>query len=550
MFEEISNSFPGHISPKTIERFDEYSLTCTALDTTPEVALAQSAKILKQAESIPGRDRFELLIEFQGDPITVTSTQNDALRSIADHLGAHDEAGEFSYEITIRKSISNVLSVYCLKSIGQYLKDEELPSILAALDGRFDKGISFECLCETYAFGSNTIRFWPKGKVSAIEGNDLRAQVLNSFRDNSYSSGLKTNFLPSDFKLIERSGTSIDNFMDKACALLSTVYLSNSSQMIQASRIKYKLLGYKSIEGEAELSDLVKAKDSLFKLYDWAYGVGGSADRIGLARNVVSLHVDRLEDIEDHPGLWNAIHSNYQIYLKANVASYLEVKNKITEFLIESTSKTHALAEDLVGSLKNSIFIILTFILTVVVINGFKDTGQAVIFSVSYFYIILLLCITLTIWIAGTCLTAIHRFDKSAETTTEVLNLGYSRILLSSEISESITPINQKNRSYLKSQCKRYFFYWLLITTVLIGGFGVGHKLFGTPPAQLASSRTPQQKLSPASTVDTVKLQSDQRNHTRPATKATENFISPLKLLHQQDGKVREQIPGQKKTSN
>ncbi|MFU3529882.1 hypothetical protein ACM7KD_23135 [Pseudomonas aeruginosa] len=538
MFEEIANSFSGQVALKAVERFDEYSLICTTINTTPEVALSQSAKLLKQAESIPERDKFELQIEFQGDPITIVSTQSDALRSIADHFEAHDEAGEVRYEITIRKSISNALSIYCLKSLGQYLASEDLPSVLAALDGRFDKGISFECLCETYACGSNTIRFWPKGKVAAIEGNDLRSQVFNTFRDNSYSSGLKTNFLPSDFKLIERTGiTSIDNFMDKACALLSAVYLANSSQMVQPCRVKYKLIGYKSIEGEVELSDLLKAKDSLFKIYDWAYGVGGSADRIGLARNVVSLHVDRLEDIEDHPGLWNAIHSNYQIYLKANVASYLEVKNKITEFLIESTAKTHALVEDLINSLKNSIFVILTFILTVVVVNGLKDSGQAVIFSTSYFYIVLLLCITLTIWIVGSSLTAIRRFDNSAETTTEVLNLGYSRILLSSEISDSIAPINQKNRSYLVRQCWRYFSYWVLITIVLIGGFWIGHKAFGTDSMQVTvSPSTLQEKEPPANPGNYIKPQPDKRNHA-PVIEATDKFISPLKLPHQRDVK-------------
>jgi hypothetical protein len=266
--------------------------------------------------------------------------------------------------------------------------------------------------------------------------------------------------------------------------------LASGSQIQSPERLSYKLVGYKSMEGEAAFAEFVPALQGLYKIYDRANGVGGSADRIGLARNVVSLQVDRLQDVSDHSSLWNAIHSNYQIYLKGNVASYLEVKSKIAEFLVESTAKAHALVEDLVDSLKNSVFVMLTFLLTVVVVNGFKDTGTTVIFSAAYFWIVAVLCVGLTVWVVGTCRGAIRRFDNSAQTTAEVLQLAYGRILLSSEINENIEPINIGNRKYLVRQCWRYALYWFLIAVLLIGGFGFGYLNFGRvlpAPAQIAS---------------------------------------------------------------
>ena len=209
--------------------------------------------------------------------------------------------------------------------------------------------------------------------------------------------------------------------------------------------------------------------------------------------------------------MWNAIHSKYQIYLKGNVASYLEVKSKIAEFLVESTAKAHALVEDLVDSLKNSVFVMLTFLLTVVVVNGLKDTGATVIFSAAYFWIVVVLCVVLTVWVVGTCRGAIRRFDNSAQTTAEVLQLAYGRILLNSEIKENIEPINIGNRKYLVRQCWRYALYWLLIAVLLMGGFWFGYLNFGRV--------LPVPEQVPSKTMHPVNSNAVQLVPTRPVSK-------------------------------
>lgn len=478
MFEQVVATFDGKTNLDVTERLDEYRLVFGAVDIAPQTALAQVLQLLTLANNLPSRDRFELQVDFQGDTLSLTDTSETGRETIASHLNAHVDQGEVRYELIVKKSVDRALSIYCLSSFGLYLEGEELAIVLTALGSRFKDGIAFECLCPVSACGSDTLRFWPQGQMTS-GGNtmpSMRLQVLTSFRDNSYSAGLRTDLLPSDFHLIQRTEVAtIDAFMDKACAALCAIYLSSSSQMLPSERLSYKLVGYKSVEGEAAFTELVPALPGLYKIYDWAYGVGGSADRIGLARNVISLHVDRLQDVTDHSSLWNAIHSNYQIYLKGNVASYLEVKNKIAEFLVESTAKAHALVEDLVDSLKNSVFVMLTFLLTVVVVNGLKDTGAIVIFSAAYFWIVVVLCVALTIWVVGTCFGAIRRFDNSAETTAKVLELGYGRILLISEINENIEPINARNRTYLVKQCWRYALCWSLIAVILMGGFGLGY---------------------------------------------------------------------------
>ena len=529
MFEKIAALFDGKTSLSVVERLDEYRLVFEAADIAPQIALAQAGQLLTLVETLPARDRFELRIEFQGDALSLTDTSDVGWASLASHLQAHEDQGEVRYELIVRKGADAALSIYCLSAFGRYLEDEELANVLTSLGSRFKEGIAFECWCSVNACGSDTIRFTPKGQLptAASSTPSMRSQVLTCFRDNSYSAGLKTDLLPSDFHLVQRTSVdAIDAFMDKACAVLCAVYVANGSQILPSQRLSYKLVGYKSMEGEATFDELMPALPGLYKIYDWAYGVGGSADRIGLARNVVSLQVDRLQDVSDHSSLWNAIHSNYQIYLKGNVASYLEVKSKIAEFLVESTAKAHALVEDLVDSLKNSIFVMLTFLLTVVVVNALKDEGGTVIFSAAYCWIVVVLCVVLSVWVVGTCRGAIRRFDNSAQTTAEVLQLAYGRILLSSEISENIGPINTRNRKYLVRQCWRYALYWIVIAVLLMGGFGLGYSHIGRAQVGPAPVTSQVERPSNTGTVKQVPTPPASEVRLHPADSSKEGSVS------------------------
>ena len=477
MFEQIANAFEHKASLTVTERLDEYRLVFEAADLDPKVALEQAEQLLTLTKKLPSRDRFELQVDFQGDSLSLTNTSEAARSALASLLQAHEDCGDARYALIVKKGGDGVLSIYCLSAFGRYLETDELENVLTALSNRFRDSIAFECLCPVDACGSDTLRFRPEGQMdlSGATNPSFRAQVLTSFRDNSYSAGIGIDLLPSDFHLVHRTGVdAVDNFMDKACAVLCAIYLANGSQIHRNKTLSYKLIGYKSMEGQVNFVELVPALLGLYKIYEWAYGVGGSSDRIGLARNVVSLQVDKLQDIRDNSNLWNAIYSNYQIYLKGNIVSYLSVKNKITEFLIESTAKTHALVEDLISSLKNGVFVMLTFMLSVVLVGGLKGGGTDIIFSLTYFWVVVVLCTSLTAWMVGTCRATIRRFDNLALTTENILRLGYSRILLDGEISDSIDPINARNRTYLVRQCWRYTFYWLLIAILFIGGFWGG----------------------------------------------------------------------------
>lgn len=529
MFENIAKHFSEVYQLKVHERLDEYRLTAIGTGITPDEARSQALQLLSATKGIPIRDDFELQLSFDGDLITITRTDIRPEDKVISHLGSHDGHGEATLDLRVRKSADGVLSVYCLTELGTYLSNEDLSTALAALTSRFQQCLIFESQVPIKEFGSDSIRFVSRASAPQIQCPH-RLQTLSCFRDNSNTTNLKSELLPSDFYLTTRSEVpEINEFMDTACAALCAVFLSNSSQLLPQSRLSYKLLGYKTLEGEVTLTNLKAALAALYKIYEWAYSVGGSSDRIGLARNVISLHVDGLEEISDHPGLWNAIHSNYQIYLKANVHAYLEVKGKIAEFLVESTAKTQALVEDLISSLKNSLFAVMTFLLTVVIVNGLKDSGSNVIFSAPYLAVVTILCALLSCWILFISAAIVKRFDKSASITSEVLKLGYGRVLLESEISDSVGPIVKQNRDHLVDQCWLYGKCWMAVAALMIGGFALGTFLNPSSPSNLELSPKAKTITTPAAiTQESVKeLTSGSSNSNTAQNKVGLELKSP-----------------------
>jgi hypothetical protein len=181
---------------------------------------------------------------------------------------------------------------------------------------------------------------------------------------------------------------------------------------------------------------------------------------------------------------YSAVHSNYLIYLKGNVDSYLEIKNKINDVILDSTNKTYTIVDDLLSSFKNNIFIIITFLLTVLLVNGLKDNGAKEIFSKEYLSVVIIVAIISYAWAIFMEKDITERFDESSSTVKELLINNYSSIIMVSEIEDTIDPIIIKNKAYLNRQKKKYMKYWVytILSFVLI--YWTSYSYFNDPQIQ------------------------------------------------------------------
>lgn len=489
-----------------IERFDSFEARYARSQAAPYL-VQHLEEIVHILSAIPSRDRFRLTIEIGGDFKTISAATE--VNTLVEHINAfHDEKESTTLRIEIQKSVERqTLSVYSLTALGTYLEIAPLSDVLNALVKRHEGHLIFDCLIDSPGYGTQSLIFVRKKEAPPIRefSAEERRRSQNILKANTHTSKIVGGLLPQDFLVTSPVGfPSIDKFLARAGAAVSAMCLSNVSQ-ITGNQIDYQINGYKLLAGSVESAEkLVDEAGSLVRLAEWACGSEGSSDKLGLARNVITLCTERLEDLLGRQEIWDTVQSNYQIYLKENISTYLEVRNKLAELLSETTHKTHALAESLLDSVRNAILIVLSFVLSVVVINGIKDTNAQTIFSSIYLAIVIALLALTTVAVFASKADALSRFNQSADATSNLLKRMYVHVMVPAEIEQQVEPTILENRAYLERQIQKYQRFWLIFALLVTILFVAGYFSFGQQVSKTSdttnSSQATTEKVPPAPT--------------------------------------------------
>lgn len=447
-----------------------------------------------QLKTISVRDRFEVFVEVGGNDLRIANCSNDTLNELNEFLADFSTAASFEIDLTLRKTrVDSTISVYFLSAFVEYLRDEPLQDVLKTFSDAHEGTLRFEVFGDMQPIRSRSIEFYSSGSppyliAASSEVLEGRAAKLQMLEENAVSTNVRLKLLPEDFAVrASVEWPALVKFFNSASASLSVVFIANSSDW-RGSRFSYKIHGYRTVAADGlDPSALADEHEALLRISSWAYDGANTLDKVGLVRNVVSLHANSAGVVRFDNTIWTAIQSNYQIYLKDNVESYLEVKNKLGEFIVDSTARTYAMADEMVDSFKNSVLAIITFLLTVVLVNGLKDTGELTVFSDAYFAVVLLLSILSFCWLIMSRVELIRRFDNASSTISVALKLNYEKVLLQAEIDDSINPVVKANREYLKKQIKRYSWWWFLMLVVFVAAFGCANYTLAPPKAQSKS---------------------------------------------------------------
>lgn len=479
MLNEFFNSFDGVSIRETLNHLK--IATRDLGDFKPTLT-----KLFDELKTISSRDSYELFVEIDGSSVSIGNTSRDSYDIISDHIeDCYEAESEYEIELKVEKNVvDKTVSVYFIDEFSAYLEDETPNNILTTLSTMFSEKLYFEVFSTIQPFYSNTIVFYQKDYFPdnfTQSEPEIRAKQIEMFSENCHFTSLEMKFLPSDFSFIKRPDTAskIAKYFDGLASVLSVVFISNTSEITSDGKLSYKINGYKMIScDEAEFTDISDFGELPHKIYSWAYEGGNKVDKLGLVRNVLSIHLDDKNRIRFDSEAWEAIKSNYQVYLKENLQSYLEVKNKIGEFIIDSTAKTYGIADQLLESLKNNILVLVTFLLTVVLVNGLKDNGYKMVFSDGYLAIVLILTLVSIVWLVMTLLETNKRFESASATIKDILTLNYQKVIMESEIEDVVNPVIDKNRIYLKSQLKRYGIWWSVLLAVFVLSFATGNWYF------------------------------------------------------------------------
>lgn len=435
-------------------------------------------KLLETLDSISERDGFELTIEANGNNISVLKGFSKTnLKAFFDD----NSSDFFDIELIITKSISSKrLSIYCLDFFEEFIAGLSLIDLLKNVEKVFNETLCFEVFHDVSGFGSSTIKFCSYKKLEELNGYEERSKKLEALSE--YSNLIdNTTCFPIDFYMQKSSDQfqSINNSFSNLSKALSLSVLANSFKIDENNRVSYKVNGYKAIEvSNKKIEDLNYENSLLIKIFNWVIDSGQCGDKLGLIRNIFSLHITNEGLVDINNKTWNAIQSNYEIYLKNNIQQYIEIKNKLTDFIFEYNTKVYDLSDQFLSSFRSNLAAIFGFIISIVIINGVKGTGIRLIFSNEYILLVIAIAILSLIWMFFVKKDMSDRALNSEKNVKSVLTRNYQNVLIEDEIDSYITPALNESKKYLKAQSKKYVCLWTIILVLFVIVFVYGNYKF------------------------------------------------------------------------
>ena len=142
-----------------------------------------------------------------------------------------------------------------------------------------------------------------------------------------------------------------------------------------------------------------------------------------------------------------SIKSNYNIYLKENVDKYIELKNKLTEFIMNTSNQINDVIGNFIGNFEKNIVAFITFILGTIIANVVSDSPLDNILTKDVITIILVILAGSLVYLVITILEAYYRF-LSYRKNYYNLKEEYSDILN----EEDIDIIFKGDREYIRNK--------------------------------------------------------------------------------------------------
>jgi hypothetical protein len=368
--------------------------------------------------------------------------------------------------------------VFSLNAFVKYLNGLNYKELLVLLWSKFKPNLylAFE-LAEDFAteFGTGSI-FFLKGRKHPSTEETATLQSLRNDRFNSirnvchFENAAECQFIPDDFKLTHSDNCpdSVTDMLEKLCGITSIISLFDISRLVDVG-IEYKLNGYKSISGTLMARNLHQGSMSeYYKIYNWCYGGGNLSDKIGLTRNLVSIHLVSSDTLELRGNPFDSVRSAFDLYLKQNIKQYIELRGKISDQLVDQTNKATKIAEEFAGSYKKSILAVVSFFASMIIAKIFSTkelhgtfTKEASIIAFAF----------LAISVAYFILSYVE-FNKEKERfirNYQNLQSRFTDLLVQEDIQRILDgdKVHNDDLAYMNSKIKRFSWLWGLTITIM-----------------------------------------------------------------------------------
>jgi len=367
-----------------------------------------------QALNLPDNDKLLGVIKrFPGDlvvvdikvgsqsPVTISNTESDfnafnaELKKSIRYKDAEDKT---AIQVSINKNIDTIIHLYRQAIFWEYVF--QLPYFdLTALFAHLFQNRSlliFRCLDLTRQqtrWSTRTLRIiGSDDPLPAMQPTPDRSELWRKIKEVChYGNSAEINLLPEDFYLLQQpDDTKNKEFLDRLCiAQVITVLFDITRD--DADGVDYKLNGMRLQSGLLKFQNIdTGSLQQLFQIAQWVYDGGNLSDKIGLARNILSIHIIDKNTMTLEGSPFESIKSGFDVYLKQNIKQYIEVRNKMSEQLTDFNKKATQIIDNFASGFQKSSLAVLTFFSTVVVAKVLSKSATDQIFTFEAYELTLL----------------------------------------------------------------------------------------------------------------------------------------------------------------
>ncbi|MGJ1436083.1 hypothetical protein [Sphingobacterium siyangense] len=459
---------------QTREDFDEfeeiYTLTSCIIPSERESRVIFS--------SLPKSDSATVRITFEGAEALIFTIDTDFAKFESDMDVAirGNQGKEIRFKTNIKKKIvDKCIWIYSLKEFENYLNGFKVLDLLDFMSKTIDAngGIvvqSGDIITESW---SSSIGFvgtiWDGQNKFSLDqaGRQLR---LKSLQSSTHAVSLsEKKLVPDDFLFnaqLFKGLTAIFNKLN-----LSMIIMAIFDQTtIEGDLLNFKLNGYKGISGSVDLKKInyEECLEEYGKIYRWISQSSNFNDKLGLARNIISLHLNPSNDLSFSGSMYNSILSAYKVYEKQNIKQYIEIRNKLSDQLIDYNKRANAIVEGFASTFQKSALSVLTLFSSIVAIKllgSSSPSNNFVIYGSIFSFIILFISLAYMIIARYDTFSQRDRYKSSylnfKERYTDLLNEGDIQRILNNdkEFNEDIQFIRKKIRNYT--------YLWIIVLVLI-----------------------------------------------------------------------------------
>lgn len=378
--------FPDYSIENLTENIQELkaSLKASQFQTVDKELLESKFNFIQE------RDSIHISVTFgESDPVIFNSSNInfDGFIKALEQEALHLDGEVISIIITISKSVKDssctiydfncFVSTFSGYGVGQFF---QIFSKLFEL-GQFFR---FKIFGLKKAFYTSSICFEPLSEYTKLQENSKRIEIFEYFKAQCHFSHVEHFCLvPSDFKLIVKDDeqSELNKLLNRYANLISIIFLFDITSIIGNS-IDFKINGYKSIKGTSDVEKLhLQEFDEYYNIFEWVYNGGNLTDKIGLSRNIVSLHFRTAGELNLTGNPFQSVKSSFKVYEKQNIKQYIEIRNKISDQLLDFNNRANKIVETFASGFQKSTLALISFYLSAIVIRVLSRGNFVNIFS-------------------------------------------------------------------------------------------------------------------------------------------------------------------------